>query len=45
MTITVFEYKFSDETVFRLLEHGLSCNEISKLSSLHGKVIRIRSYS
>lgn len=45
MTMTVFEYKFLDGTIFKLLEHGLSYNEISKLSSLHGRVISIRSYS
>ena len=43
--MTVFEYKFSSGTVLKLLEHGLSCDEISKLSSLHGRVISIRSYS
>lgn len=40
--MTIFEYKFSDGTIFRLLNSGFSGNEISKLSSLHGKVIYIR---
>ena len=40
----IFEYKFLDGTTFRLLNFGFSGNEISKLSSFHGKVISIRSY-
>lgn len=42
--MTIFEYKFLDGTFFRLLDSVFSGNEISKLSSLHGKVIYIRSY-
>jgi len=42
--MTIYEYKFQDGTTFRLLDAGFSGNEIFKLSDLHGKVIRIRSY-
>lgn len=40
-----FEYKFSDGTIFKLLEQGFSENEISKMSSLHGKLISMRYVS
>lgn len=40
----IFEYYFSDGTVFKLLDFGFIGDEISLLSKLHGKVISIRSY-
>jgi hypothetical protein len=41
---TIFEYKFSDGTIFKLLTFGFLDIELSLLSELHGKVISIRSY-
>lgn len=41
---TIFEYKFSDGIIFKLLNSGFSGTEVSALSKLHGKVISIRSY-
>lgn len=37
-----YEYKFSDGTIFKLLEQGFSENELSKMSSLHGKLVSMR---
>lgn len=42
--MTIYEYKFQDGTIFRLLDAGFSNNEIFKLSDLHGEIICIRSY-
>lgn len=43
--MTIFEYKFSDGMIFRLLDSVFSWSDVHELSSLHGKVISIRSYS
>ena len=37
-----YEYKFSDGTIFKLLEQRFLENELSKMSSLHGKLISMR---
>lgn len=41
----IVEYKFLDGTFFRLLDSVFSWSDVHELSSLHGKVVSIRSYS
>ena len=43
--MTIFEYKFLDGTFFRLLDSVFSWSDVHELSSLHGNVVSIRSYS
>lgn len=43
--MTIFEYKFLDGMIFRLLDSVFSWSDVHELSSLHGKVVSIRSYS
>ena len=41
--VTILEYKFSDGTIYKLMDTMFSSDDKSKLSAIHGTIISIKS--